>query len=51
MGDEPVFRKAGYTITPEGIVAMPQQYKKQGLPAGESLRTLKVVAYMTALWV
>ena len=39
--DGPVFRKAGYEITPRGISAFPQFYSKRGLPPGFSLQGLK----------
>lgn len=45
-GDNPVFRKAGYTITPGGIVTMPQQYKIHGLPKGETIRTLQMEKFV-----
>ena len=45
-GDMPMFRKAGYTITPDGIQQMPQQYKIQGLPKGQTIRTIRLEKFV-----
>jgi hypothetical protein len=43
LGEDPVFSKAGYVISPQGIQAFPQSYIKRGLPPSFSLQALKVV--------
>ena len=41
LPEGPVFKKAGYVISPQGIQAFPQFYSKRGLPPGFSFQTLK----------